>query len=511
VKDVNELVQTVFSGLSPLVIEDVADEGERIVVRARTPQGTAVCPVCGMSSGRVHGFHVRTVADVPVDGRRVVVRVRVRRLACPTLGCRQTFREQMPGVLERYQRRTARLTRHVKAVVKELAGRAGSRLLAILAMGLSRHTALRALLRIPLPTGRTPRVIGVDDFALRRRHRYATVVIDAETHERIDVLPDRTADTLEAWLREHLGIEVVCRDGSATYAEAIRRALPDAVQVADRWHLWHNLCEAALSEVKAHSICWAAVLEAPLYDGPRAQTTLERWHQVHGLLDQGVGLLECARRLQLALNTVKRYARADRPERMLRVPKYRASLVDPYRRHLRKRRAQDPAVPVKHLFEEIKALGFTGCLNLLHKYINQGRADADRSHISPRRLARMLLTRPDNLKTEHRDLLTRLTSACPEMTKLASLVRDFADLLTPRAKNADGLTHWIAQVRTVDLPHLHGFARGLDRDRDAVIAAFTLPYSNGPTEGVNTKTKRIARQMHGRAGFTLLRHRILLG
>lgn len=117
-------------------------------------------------------------------------------------------------------------------------------------MGVSRHTALRTLLRIPLPTGRIPRVIGVDDFALRRHDRYATVIIDAGTHERIDVLADRTADTLEAWLRAHRGVEVVCRDGSATYAEAIRRALPDAVQVGDRWHVWHDLCEAALSEVK---------------------------------------------------------------------------------------------------------------------------------------------------------------------------------------------------------------------------------------------------------------------
>lgn len=282
----------VFSGLFPLAIGDVADEGERIVVRARSPQGAAICPGYGASAGRVHSYHWRTVADVPVDDRRVVVRVRGWRLVCPTRHCRQTFREQMPGVLERHQRRTARLTSQVKAVVKELAGRAGSRLLAILAGGVSRHTALRSLLCIPLPTGRVPRVIGVDDFALRRRHRYATVVIDVETHERIDVLPDRTADTLEAWLRKHPGVEVVCRDGSMTYAEAIRRALPDAVQVADRWYLWHNLCVAALSEVKAHGTCWAAVLDVPIYDGPRAQTTLERWHQVHDLLEKGVRLLD---------------------------------------------------------------------------------------------------------------------------------------------------------------------------------------------------------------------------
>lgn len=196
---------------------------------------------------------------------------------------------------------------------------------------------------------------------------------------------------------------------------------------------------------------------------------------------------------------------------MLRVPKYRASLVDPYREHLRKRRAGDPGVPVLHLFEEIKALGFTGCLNLLHKYINQGRADADRSHISPRRLARMLLTRPDNLKAEQHELLAKLTAACPEMTQLAISIRGFAPLLVPHADNADALTNWTAEVRAADLPHLHAFTRGLDRDIDAVIAGLTLPYSNGPTEGVNTKTKRIARQMHGRAGFPLLRHRILLG
>lgn len=153
---------------------------------------------------------------------------------------------------------------------------------------------------------------------------------------------------------------------------------------------------------------------------------------------------------------------------------------------------------------------FAQYLNLLHKHINQGHAEGERSHISARRLARMLLTRPHNLKAGHRDLLDRLTAACPEMTHLATTVRTFAPLLKPQPEKADALERWINQVRTTDLPHLHAFSRGLERDRSTVIAAVTLPYSNGPTEGINTKTKRMARQIHGRAGFTLLRHGILL-
>ena len=128
--DVTELVRTVFSGLSALVIEDVEDAGEVICVRARTPGGAVACPGCGTETARVHGYHERTAADVPVDGRRVLVRVRVRRMRCPIPGCKvQTFREQVPGVLDRYQRRTTRLTGQLSAAARELAGRAGARLL----------------------------------------------------------------------------------------------------------------------------------------------------------------------------------------------------------------------------------------------------------------------------------------------------------------------------------------------------------------------------------------------
>jgi transposase len=164
----------------------------------------------------VLAYDHRVVADVPVDARRVAIVVAVRRLKCDFVGCvRQTFRERLPGVLERYQRRTPRLAGQIGAIARELAGRASVRALSALSIEVSRHTAVRILLALPLSAARTPRVLGVDDFALAKRRRYATILIDAETRERIEVLPDRGADTLEAWLRGHPRIHIVCRDGSA--------------------------------------------------------------------------------------------------------------------------------------------------------------------------------------------------------------------------------------------------------------------------------------------------------
>jgi transposase len=95
------------------------------------------------------------------------------------------------------------------------------------------------------------------------------------------------------------------------------------------------------------------------------------------------------------------------------------------------------------------------------------------------------------------------------MTEPTRLVQEFAELLTPAAGNDTKLTEWITAVRAADLPHLQSFCNGLELDRAAVNAGLTLPHHNGRTEGVNTRTTKIMRQMHGRAGFDLLRHRLL--
>ena len=333
------------------------------------------------------------------------------------------------------------------------------------------------------------------------------MLIDAVTHQRVEVLPDRKAATVTAWLREHPGAEIVCRDGSAAYAEAIRQGAPEAVQVSDRWHLWHGLGAAVEKTVIAHSSCWHAAPQ-PGPARPIDQRTRARHAAVHELLGQGVGLLECSRRLGWALNTVKRYARATTAEQLARPPRFGRTLVDPYREHLRRRLAAEPDVPVTRLLEEIRELGYTGSANLLVRYLNQGRAHAERAAPPPRRLVGWIMSRPVELPDHERSHLAELLAACPPLTVLAEHVRAFADLLTTR-RGAD-LEDWMSAVEDSDLPALHAFVRALRKDHDAVVAGLSLPYSNGPIEGTNTKFKLLKRQMYGRAGFALLRQRILL-
>ncbi|NMH98763.1 ISL3 family transposase [Pseudonocardia sp. K10HN5] len=505
-----------FPGLSSLVIDGVTDTGTVVRVTARSVMALAACPRCGTESRRVHAWHLRHLADLPVAGRSVMVDLRVRRLVCGSAECPQrTFREQIPQLTQRCARRTMRLTSTIGQVAITLAGRAGAALLSRLGIAVSRSTLLRTLMALPLPPDPVPPVLSVDDVALRRGHRYMTMVIDPVTHRRIEVLPDRRAATLAAWLRDRPGIEVVCRDGSAAYAEAIAQGAPEAVQVSDRWHLWHGLGAAVEKIVIAHATCWrrepaargAATTTAP---PTRAlgERTRARHAAVHELLGQGVGLLECARRLGWALNTVKRYARAATAEELVRPPRYGTTLVHPYRDHLRRRLTSDPTVPVTQLLAEIRELGYPGSANLLVRYLSQGRAQAERAVPAPRRLVAWIMTRPTDLPDYERVHLDDLLASCPHLTALVEHVRDFAGLLI--ARRGSQVKTWMNEVESSDLPALHAFVRGLRKDLPAVIAGLTLPYSNGPIEGANTKVKLLKRQMYGRAGFALLRQRILL-
>lgn len=481
-----------------------------LVVTAATRAGPAACTGCGRDSGWVHSAYVRHLADEAVGGRPVRIDLTARRLYCENPDCAKvTFAEQVPELTRRYQRRTPALRKVVDAVALALAGSAGARLLSVLHHAISWMGVLDALMRIALPAITVPEVIGIDEFATKKGHRYASIITDAVTRARVEVLPDRRMETVTAWLSTHPGVRFACRDGAAGYAQAITDADPSIRQVADRWHLWKLLAEAARKEVAAHSACWGA-LGPPLVEGRRATTTRERWGQVHELRAKGYGLLECARRLNLTINTVNCYDRAPEPDAMIGVPQYRPTLVDPFREHLRRRRAEDPGVSQTQLLREITALGYKGSANLLARYISQGRVKAENANLSAKKAAGLLLTDPAKLGQKEITLRDKLAAACPEMTELSALIGRFAAMLTPQAANAARLGQWITQVRMANLPTLDSYATGLQRDQAAVEAALTLPYHNGRTEGVNHKIKLLKRQTYGRANFPLLRQRILL-
>ncbi len=537
-----------FPQLAGLRVHRVEDTGVAVVISASCTAPSACCPRCGQQSSRVHGGYSRLVADGAVGGRPVLIALRVRRFRCRQPGCPQiTFAEQAAGLTSRYRRRSVPLTAMLAGFGLELAGRAAARLAGLLGVAVHPSTVLRLLAALPEPQlTAAPEVLGIDDFALRKGQVYGTVLVDIGTGEVVDLLPDREAATLEAWLTAHPGTEVICRDRAGAYAEGARNGAPGATQVADRWHLWHNLAGHAEKTVARHRACLAepsaggtasppgtAEQEAAEHaqeeagpaipggpadgcgtEGRLVARTRERYAAVHELLQAGESLHAISRSLSLSRPTVRRFARAASADELLDGATGKESKLDSFRAYIHQR-WNEGLTDAAALHAELHERGFTGSVRTVRRYVAPFRQATAAPGPAPavpktRQITRWLLSHPEHLKPEEQAQLSAIRSSCPHIDALAGHVASFAEMMTHRTGDRD-LEPWLTAVEADDgQPGLRSFAAGVRNDQQAVTNGLALPYSSGKVEGTVNKIKMLKRQMYGRASFDLLRTRVIL-
>ncbi|MPR13564.1 ISL3 family transposase [Microvirga tunisiensis] len=524
-----------------------------VAVEGRASHGR--CPACRHISGSVHSSSVRQPADLPSFGREVRLSVRVRRFYCHNHMCsKQTFTEPLPHLLKPHARRTRRLTKAQARIGIALGGEPGARLLVHLAMPASADTLLRLVRHQPLPARQPPRIVGVDDWAMKKGRTYGSILVDLERRKPIELLPDRTASTFSGWLQRHPDIKIIARDRSSEYAKGAATA-SKAIQVADRWHLLLNarqMVERWLAGAHARLRRLPLVEGSPVASGRRARAyprtraeqaasaaSRDRWQALYEEVRQrharGEALLAISRTMGLARGTVRKFAQADSfPARAVRQPG--PSILDPFLPHLHARLAAGHENATA-LWRELRDLGFAGSPKQVYRWLAERRtapakttADKWRSTSptrpaagallpSPKQLAWLLVRPPATLDATEAAVLARVRQD-REAALLTDLAQRFCTLVRQccrdrQTRNSaqasiEALTAWIAEARLSGIGAVETFAAGLEQDSAAVRAALTQPWSSGQAEGQITRLKLFKRSMYGRANFDLLRRRVLL-
>ena len=520
----------------------VVGKNERIVVELEANASDSVCPLCHQKTTRVHSWYRRALADLPWADIPVTISLKVRRFFCSNVDCtRMIFCERLPSVATAWARRTERLAETQRRIGLALGGAAGARLAAALKMQVGIDLML-GLIRRHHPTKTPgPRVLGVDDWALRKGQRYGTILVDLERGTIVDLLADRSASRLTTWLQTHPGVEIVTRDRSQTYADAIQAGAPAAIQIADRWHLLKNLSEVVFKILQQeHSVIqqrleFAAkrgaghpeLTEAVLSAGSEQLTPSQQRRKAgialaRQLHRQGWTQKAIAYRLNVHPKTIQRYLRTSTPNVTRRRKK--RLLLTPYKNYLLQR-WNEGCHNATQLFREIRLQGYLGAVTIVRDFVQQlrrasglppGVRSRDGRHLdedptrrppSLRTIAWLIVQPPERWTAETEKRLAQLSADHPKLAVTIRLARAFAAMV--RQRQPEQLDAWLRQASDCSFRSWRNFAAGLRQDEAAVRAALAYSWSNGPTEGHVNRLKAVKRAMYGRAKLDLLRQRLV--
>jgi transposase len=516
-----------------LVLDQIERVDGRFLVDVHVQQA-AHCPACGKSSRSRHSSYIRRLKDLPWQGCAVELRLKVRRFRCRNRTCgRKIFAEAAPEVARSHARWTTRVGEIIRLIGYTAGGLPGSRILDRLAIPISDDTVTRFVKISGDGSGSGPvRHLGVDDWAWRKGQTYGTILVDLDKRKVVDLLPDRSVEGLQAWLEKHPGVEVITRDRCGIYAEAAEQGAANAVQVADRFHLFLNLSTAVERTLEERSRELRISDEAPESEPVQAtppdepRTTLveqrkqqrrqrrqERYERVMELHRRGHTQRAISAEVGIVCKTIRRWLRMGQfPERKLVTG--RRSHVRQFDDYLRQR-WNEGCHNATLLFREIRERGYQGSRQMVSNHTSTWRM-GPRSKSSQRKTldriapkhAAILACRPaERLSEQPRTLLEQVAINCPSLRSMRFLALDFREAISSNER--DGMLHWIRTAAQSGFGPLARFAYGLRKDFNAVIAAVETPWSNGQTEGQINRLKAIKRQMYGRAGFPLLRARVL--
>lgn len=500
-------------------------------------QVSPCCPLCGRAARRVHSCYTRRVADLPCGGQAIRLLIQVRKYFCEETTCpRKIFAERLSPFVDPFARVSKRLFQIVQILGLATGGRLGVRVTDRVGIQTSRQTILRRIMALTTePVGQVPQ-IGIDDFAFRRGRKFGTIIVDLQSHQVLDILPDRTADTSAAWIATHPEIELVSRDRGGDYAAAARKAAPHATQTADRFHLYKNLGEALegvlARHLAAHRRSMAENFSATPLEGTssklppkqspkeaypsqsKREVRLALYQQVVTLRKLGLSQAAIAGQVGISHATVSRWLRCGAfPEQQ---PRPRKTSLEPYLPFLRER-WEAGCHNIVQLHRELVARGYTQAYRSVHKQLvrllPEGKKNAAKgcslapTPLSARQATFLFLRRSEDLEADEQQHLSTLRTLHPEIDLAYDLVQQFAQML--RTRTGERLDDWLCRVRASQIRELQGFVAGVERDKAAVVAGLTLVQNNGVVEGQVNKLKLIKRMGYGRAGFPLLRQRVL--